>query len=83
MPDAAPQSPPPGAVPLSPADLQSLTSKPPMFNGLPIVPAKPSTDVGPTGELGGETLYIRLLAPTEAPFEGPATFEGYWNPATQ
>jgi hypothetical protein len=39
-------------------------------------------DQGPTGDRGGDTLYMRALAPTNAG-GGAATLEGYWNPAQQ
>lgn len=37
-------------------------------------------DVGPTGDWGGDTLYIRALAPTDEG-GGAAELMGYWNPA--
>jgi hypothetical protein len=39
-------------------------------------------DQGPTGERGGNTLYMRALAPTNEG-GGIGTIEGYWNPAVQ
>jgi hypothetical protein len=39
-------------------------------------------DEGPTGDLGGNTLYMKFLAPTD-PTSSAAGMLGYWNPAQQ